>query len=434
MSISIETVDLGELDAAGWKSLTRRRAIVDPAVRTKVRAIVADVAARGDAALVEAGREFGGSPADGNLTRVQADFAAAVGRTDPAILRALRTAATAIEQVCNDQFPRRFTSEPTPGVTVETAWSPLRSVGAYVPGGTAAYPSSVLMTAIPARVAGVERVVVASPAGPEGSVDDAVLAACQTAGVDRLYVMGGAQAIAALAVGTESVDAVDKIVGPGNAWVTAAKLEVFGICGIDLPAGPSEALEIADDSADPRLVAADLLSQAEHGPDSIAVLVTTSESVARRALGHVTSMLRHLERAETIRAALEKNGLIAVATDLDQACRFADDFGPEHLGIHAADAEWVAAQVRSAGSVFVGQYAPHSAGDYATGANHVLPTGGLARTYGPLSVADFGSFRQIQRISQPGLAVLRETVSAIAQGEGLTAHRLAVDARFEEFE
>ena len=433
MSISIETVILGELDLQGWRALTRRQAIVDPSIRAKARAIVADVAARGDAALSEAGRDFGGSAADGVLIRTKADFAAAAGRADPAILRALRTASAAIEIVCMEQLPGDFVSEPTPGVTVEMAWSPLRSVGAYVPGGSAPYPSSVLMTTVPARVAGVGSVVVASPAGSNGSVNDAVLAACHIAGVDRLYTMGGVQAIAALAFGTETVDPVDKIVGPGNAWVTAAKLEVFGICGIDLPAGPSEALEIADDSADPRLVAADLMSQAEHGPDSIAVLVTTSEAFAHEVCNQVTALLRRLERADTIRTALEKHGLIAVAGDLDQACRFADDFAPEHLGIHAADAEWVAAQVRSAGSVFVGQYAPHSSGDYATGANHVLPTGGLARAYGPLSVADFGSFRQIQRISQPGLEALRDTVSAIARGEGLTAHRLAVDARFEEF-
>lgn len=425
-------IDLATLEATERRRLTRRSPVADPGIREQVRTIVEAIRDGGDSALAAAGRDYGGGPAAGKSTLATAAMAGAVDRIEPALLRALEEAAAAIAHVHRAQIPTTRSVSPMEGVEVERQWAPLRRVGIYVPGGLAPYPSSVLMAAVPARLAGVTEIVVASPAGPDGTLGDAVLAACAVGGVTEVRVMGGAQAIGALAYGTETISPVDKIVGPGNAWVTAAKLEVFGICAIDLPAGPSEAMEIVDESASARAVAADLISQAEHGPDSIAVLVALSPDVAGAVEAELESLLVRLERSEIIRTSLQKNSFIVVAADIEDACAFANEFAPEHLGIHTADAEAVAAAVTSAGSVFVGHYAPHSAGDYATGANHVLPTGGLARSSGPLSVEDFGSFRQIQRVTREGLRKLRPTVGAIAGSEGLTAHRLAVDIRFED--
>ncbi|MCP3975026.1 MAG: histidinol dehydrogenase [bacterium] len=412
--------------------ITRRQPVSDPNIRKATRAIVGAIRDGGDVALQQASLTYGGGLADPSAVIDAAAIDAATARVGPELLTALQTAAAAVRGVHMAQRPQTQRAAPLPGVEVERRWAPLRRVGVYAPGGLAAYPSSVLMTCVPAVLAGVAEIVVASPAGPDGTVSDAVLAACRIGGATEFHAMGGAQAIAALAYGTETIAAVDKIVGPGNAWVTAAKLEVFGVCGIDLPAGPSEALEIADDAADPRAVAADLISQAEHGPDSVAVLVTTSASVAEAILSEVEGLLSDLERADVIRRSLEENGLIVIAEDLADACRFANDFAPEHLGIHTRDPEGVVSAVPAAGSVFAGHFAPHSAGDYATGANHVLPTGGLARAYGPLGVEDFGSYRQVQRITEEGLRSLQPTVAALAESEGLTAHRLAVDIRFEE--
>jgi histidinol dehydrogenase len=288
------------------------------------------------------------------------------------------------------------------------------------------------MGVVPAQVAGVEDVVVVSPAGPDGRLNEVTLGAAALLGIDEVYAIGGAQAVAALAHGTETIRRVDKIVGPGNDWVTAAKLAVFGVCGIDLPAGPSEALVLSDGSTEPRIVAVDLLCQAEHGAESPVVLVTTAPDRIEEILTAAEQMLADLRRAPVIRAALESHGLIVIAPDLDAAIAFANDFAPEHLSIHTEEAPSVAKKLTSAGSVFVGRWAPESAGDYATGANHVLPTGGLASAYGPLSVDDFGSWRQMQELTREGLTTLRPVIEELAGVEGLTAHRLAVDVRFEE--
>jgi histidinol dehydrogenase len=318
-----------------------------------------------------------------------------------------------------------------PGIRVGRAWRALERVAAYVPGGSAAYPSSLLMSAIPARQAGVGDFVVASPAGADGTVSPALLGAAGLMEVDAFYVMGGAQAIAALAYGTETVVPVDKIVGPGNAWVTAAKLEVLGACAIDMPAGPSEVMVVADDSADPRHVAADLLSQAEHGPDSPAILVTPSARLADAVEAHVDLQLPTLPRQQQLGASLGSAGLIVVTATLDDAIAFANDYAAEHLSVVVEDDESAASAIRNAGSLFLGAYAPESAGDYATGSNHVLPTGRLARAYSALGVESFGRWLQLQRVTAEGLASVRETVGVVAEAEGLTAHRRAVEVRFE---
>jgi histidinol dehydrogenase len=318
-----------------------------------------------------------------------------------------------------------------PGIEVGRVWRGLDRVAAYVPGGTAAYPSSLLMSAIPARLAGVGSYVVATPAGPNGELSPALLGAAGLMEVDGFWVMGGAQAIGALAFGTESIARVDKIVGPGNAWVTAAKLEVVERCAIDMPAGPTEVMVVADESADPAHVAADLLSQAEHGADSPALLVTSSDSLADAVEVELARQLPTLARRDTLAAALAAAGTVVLVADVDEALAFADEYAPEHLSCVVADTEGALARLGHAGSLFLGPWAPESAGDYAAGSNHVLPTAGAGRAYSPLGVESFGRWMQVNRLTRDGLARLTPTVAAVAEAEGLTAHRRAVEIRLE---
>ncbi len=427
----LRRIDLAALDPSGYRELTRRSALPDSSIRTAAAAICRDVEQHGDAAVAEAGRRFGGGRSTGLRVSVE-ELASAVRDAPLPLLEALRQAIANVTTFHRVQIPTDRVVETSPGVTVARRWTPLRRVGAYVPGGLAAYPSSLIMTVVPARIAGVEEVVVASPAGEDGSLSPALLAAAALLEVDEMYVMGGAQAIAALAYGTESIRPVDKIVGPGNPWVTAAKLAVLGTCAIDLPAGPSEALVLADDTSDPRLVAADLLCQTEHGPDSPAVLVTTDPDLPGRVEEELTELLPVLDRRAVLSSALATHGLVVLAPDHEAAVTFADDYAAEHVTVLTADAERDAKRITGAGSVYVGRWSAESAGDYATGANHVLPTGGLARAAGPLSVEEFGSWRQVQTISERGLATLRPTIAALATSEGLSAHRLAAELRFEE--
>jgi histidinol dehydrogenase len=415
--------------------LCRRGAVPDEAVRAGARAILADVRVRGAAAVADANAQFGGGLAGGRLAIERGQLRAARDRLSRADRRALDQAIDHVTRFATSQRPASTPTAIVPGIEIERRWLPLDRVGCYVPGGSAPYPSSLVMTVAPARVAGVGAVVVASPAASDGTVDPILLGVAGLLDVDLLLVAGGAQAIGALAFGLPDaspapVAAVDRIVGPGNAWVTAAKLEVAGFVGIDLPAGPSEGMVLADDDADPVLVAADLVTQAEHGPDSPAILVTTSPSLADAVEREIAALLPRLERRDILARALATHGRIAHAPDLDTAIAFVDAYAPEHLSIDVRDADAAAARIRHAGSIFVGPWAPESAGDYATGANHVLPTGGLARSSDALSVEAFGRWTQIQRVDERGLSTIRETVGRLAGAEGLTAHRNAVETRF----
>ncbi len=433
----LRRLDLAAADPATLATverLQRRAAVPNPAVRDAARAILDDVRTRGEAAVVEAGSTFGGAPADGRLVIGRAELATAADALPADVRVALDQAIANVRAVAEAQRPQSTTVETAPGVTVERRWLPLRRVGCYVPGGGAPLPSSLVMTVVPALVAGVDEIIVASPAGPDGAIDPIVAGTAGLLGVGTLIVAGGAQAIGALAFGLPEagVEPVDRIVGPGNAWVTAAKIEVSSVVGIDLPAGPSEGMVLADRDADPVLVAADLVTQAEHGPDSPALLVTTDPGLADTVEGEIANLLPRLERRDVLRAALGEHGWIVLAPDLGAAIAFVDGYAPEHLSIDVADAEAAAARIRNAGSIFIGPWAPESAGDYATGANHVLPTGGLARSSGPLSVEAYGRFSQIQRLDRDGLAAIADTIRTLATTEGLTAHRNAVDARFRD--
>ncbi len=422
--------------AAEIAGLFRRGAVPDQRVRDAARAILAAVKSGGDAAVREANVRVGGGRADGSLFVSRAEMEAARDALPPRIRAGLEQMIQNIRRFAETQLPETRTTTIVPGVEIERRWVPLSRVGVYAPGGSAAYPSSLLMGVVPALVAGVETIVVASPADAEGGLDRTLLGAAGLVGVDVFIVAGGAQAVGAMAYGLPEagVAPVDRIVGPGNAWVTAAKLEVFGECGIDLPAGPSEVMVVADGRANAAHVASDLLSQAEHGPDSPALLVTWDAEFAVAVEVQLGKQLATAARRAILERSLAAGALVVLAADRGAALDFANAYAPEHLSVVVDDVEEAVARLRNAGSLFVGPYAPESAGDYASGANHVLPTGGLARSCGALATESYGKFMQVQRITREGLATIRDAVEAISEAEGLMAHKRAVELRFEGHE
>ncbi len=431
--LELPRADADPAVAAEVRALLRRGAVPDTKVRESARAILAAVKAGGDATVREANRRHGGGRADGSLLVTQAEMEAARDALPPRIRAGLEEMIRNIRRFAETELPETRTTTIVPGVEIERRWVPLSRVGVYAPGGSAAYPSSLLMGVVPALVAGVETIVVASPADAEGGLNQTLLGAAALVSVDVFIVAGGAQAVGALAYGLPEagVAPVDRIVGPGNAWVTAAKLEVFGECGIDLPAGPSEVMVVADATADPVHVASDLLSQAEHGPDSPALLVTWDELFAARVELELGRQLETAARRSILERSLAAGALVVLAADRAAGIDFVNAYAPEHLSVVVDDVEEAVARLRNAGSLFVGPYAPESAGDYASGANHVLPTGGLARSCGALSTESYGKFMQVQRISRDGLASIRDAVEAISEAEGLMAHKRAVKLRFE---
>jgi histidinol dehydrogenase len=322
-------------------------------------------------------------------------------------------------------------TEVTPGVLVGQKVVPLESVGAYVPGGRASYPSSALMTVIPAKVAGVPRIVVCTPPGSDGQINPLTLVAADMAGADEIYKLGGVQAVAAMAFGTESIDRVHKIVGPGNVYVTAAKLLVRETVEIDFPAGPSEVLIIADRSADPGVLAADMIAQAEHDPNSMAVLVTTDELMAQAVAEEMYIQAEAAARQEIVKQSLEHCAVL-VASSLEDAVDFSNAFAPEHLEIITVNPMEVLEDVQNAGSVFLGGFTPVAAGDYASGTNHVLPTSGYARVFSGLNVDHFTKKITVQMISEDGLHALKNSIVPLAEAEGLFAHAESVKRRLEK--
>jgi histidinol dehydrogenase len=412
-------------DSAPLAALFARTEVLPEAVEQAARRIIADVRARGDGAVRELterleGRKLDALELDATTWRAEAQKA-------PAALRA--TLERAVDRVAWFHEKQRETGYvlEEPGGRFALRVEPLARVGLYVPGGTARYPSSVVMTAVPARVAGVRELVMVTP-GPSPET----LLAAEIAGVDRVFVIGGAQAVAALAYGTESVPRVDKIVGPGNAWVAAAKRLVFGDVDIDAVAGPSEVLVIADDSADPEHLASDLLAQAEHDVAAIPVLVCIGDRRLAEIVAALESQLATLPRHEMARRSLAEQGAVIIVPDLAEAVRLANRFAPEHLELHVEDARTVAESIRSAGAIFVGPYTPEAAGDYLAGPNHVLPTGGAARYASPLGVYDFVKRISVLELSREGLEALADDIDALATVEGLEAHARSVRVRLRK--
>lgn len=406
---------------------TKREASAD--VETTVRAILADVAARGDQSLKVYSKKFDGLDLDRVGLKVSSDDIAAAtkgcGREE---LAALQLARDRIEAYHRRQLPRddRFTD--ALGVELGSRWTAIEAVGLYVPGGTAAYPSSVLMNAVPAKVAGVPRLAMVVPA-PRGELNPLVLAAAQLAGVDEIFRIGGAQAVAALAYGTASIAPVAKIVGPGNAYVAAAKRLVFGKVGIDMIAGPSEVLIIADGDANPSWIAADLLAQAEHDESAQAILITDSAALADAVEGAVASELAQLPRREVAAASWRDFGAMIIVGKLDEAVALTDAIAPEHLEIAAADAEGLARRIRNAGAIFIGAYTPEAIGDYVAGSNHVLPTARSARFSSGLGVLDFMKRTSILKCGPEQLRALGGAAIALGTAEGLDAHARSVAIR-----
>ena len=395
-----------------------------------VRNIIEDVSERGDTALFDYCERF-------DRVRLQslevsaAEIDEAVASVSADLKASMALAAENIREFHARQLREGFTMT-RPGVIMGQKITPIEKVGLYIPGGTAAYPSTVLMLAIPARLAGCSQIVITTPPGKDGKVAAPILAAAKLAGVDQIFKVGGAQAVAALAYGTETVPKVDKIVGPGNAYVAEAKRQVFGRVNIDMIAGPSEILVIADGTCNPAFVAADLLSQAEHDKMASAVLVTNSMELAVAVSAEVERQLCLLPRQEIARTSIENNGMILVTKDLFQAVEASNELAPEHLEICVDDPMPYLDLVRNAGSVFLGKYCPESLGDYLAGPNHTLPTSGTARFSSPLSVDDFIKKTQFSCFSPDALRAVSDQIAVFARAEGLDAHARAAEIRFEK--
>jgi histidinol dehydrogenase len=413
-------------------ALAERAESPTPEVEAAVRAILADVRQRGDAALFAYSEQFDRLPLTAETVRVPETEIAAAAAAQPAPLRAaLRLAADRITAFHRRQRRESWLAEEDAiGVTGQLV-RPLGRVGLYIPGGTAAYPSSVLMNAIPAVVAGVAEIAMCTPPGRDGAVPDAVLAAAELSGIREIYRVGGAQAIAAMAFGTASIPRVDKIVGPGNIYVATAKRLVFGTVGIDMVAGPSEILVIADESATPRVVAADLLAQAEHDPLASAVCLTPSRPLAEAVCAEVARQLAALPRRETAAGALARYGAVVLVPDLSAAAALANRIAPEHLELLVADPWELLPSLRAAGALFLGPHSPEVAGDYLAGPSHVLPTAGSARWSSPLSVDDFQKRSSLLYLRREALAGWREPILHLAQQEGLEGHARSIAVRTE---
>jgi histidinol dehydrogenase len=399
-------------------------------VEDTVAAILEDVKHNGDAALREYTKKFDGADIEAiEVTKEEIDEAAA--SIDPELMKHLEFAAGNIRRFHEAQMPQKtWFIEVSPGIELGQKFTALETVGAYVPGGRASYPSTALMTIVPAKVAGVKNVVMCTPPGKDGKVNPLTLAAAKVAGADHVYKIGGVQAVAGMAYGTDTVMKVDKIVGPGNVFVTSAKMQVRDMAEIDFPAGPSEVLIIADDSCNARMAASDMIAQAEHDPNAVSVIVTTSEKLASDVKAEVLKQAEETLRTEIVNTSLA-NAAILIVDSMDECIEFSNEFAPEHLEIMVENDDEVLEGIEHAGSIFVGNYAPVPVGDYASGTNHVLPTAGYARIYSGLNLAHFMKSASIQRISKQGLETLKDSVIALAEKEGLQAHADSVRTRFE---
>lgn len=429
MPVFLNTRDAG-FEAAFAILLSQKREEAEDVDRD-VAAIIADVRARGDAALIDLTARFDRlALTPGTLAFSPDEIAAEVARVDPEDRAALTLAADRIRAYHDRQRPEDASWTDPMGATLGWRWTPVASAGLYVPGGTASYPSSVLMNAIPAQVAGVGRLVIACPT-PGGAVNPLVLLAAQLAGVDTVLRIGGAQAIAALAYGTETVAPVDKITGPGNAWVAAAKRRVFGRVGIDMIAGPSEILVVADADNDPDWIALDLLSQAEHDESAQSILITTDAAFGQAVAQAVAKHLETLPRRAIAAASWAAHGAVITVRDLAEAAALTDRIAPEHLELMVADPEALAARISHAGAIFLGPWTPEAIGDYVGGPNHVLPTARSARFSSGLSVFDFMKRTTLARMTPGALKAIGPAAERLAESEGLSAHGQSVRARLD---
>ncbi len=419
----------GSAERALIAQLRARSGEVDKKVTAAVTEILDSVRQRGDQAVRDYTIRFDGkAPEQAEIS--SDELQDSLTQSDPQLVESLRRAAENIRSFHARQKQQSWLTTEDNGVMMGQRVRGLACVGIYVPGGTAAYPSSVLMNAIPAKIAGVKEIVMVTPPGKDGKPNPDIMAAAAIAGVDRVFLMGGAQAVAALAYGTETVPKVDKIVGPGNIYVATAKRLLYGTVDIDMVAGPSEILIVADETADPKFLAADLMSQAEHDVLASAILLTPCEELAQKTIKELEIQCKALSRADIIGKSLQDYGAVIVCRDMDEAVEFANELAPEHLEVCAANPVEYIGRLDNAGSVFLGNYSPEPLGDYFAGPNHVLPTSGTARFFSPLSVDSFVKKSSFIYYTKPALAQAKDDIIRIAEAEGLTAHANSIKVRF----
>ena len=430
MKIKPQRID--QLTPSKWKSIMERSMEDISNIIDDIRKIVSDVKRRGNAVALDHYRKHKETITDADLEVTREEIDTAYAQVDPKVVDALKIAARNIKRFHRAQIEREMWSiEVTEGILAGRKTTPMDIVGCYIPGGTAVYPSSILMTVLPAKVAGVGEVVAVTPPSKGMIANPATLVAADIAGCDRIFKVGGPWGVAGLAYGTETMPRVDKIVGPGNKYVTAAKMLVYGQVDIDSPAGPSETLILADETGVPEFIALDFLSQVEHDPDSAAVLVTTSEQLANAVCRFIENEFESLARKDILESSLTRHSSVLIAENMDQAIDFTNEYAAEHLQVITRDPFITLNRIKHAGSIFLGTYAPVPVGDYASGTNHVLPTGQCARMFSGLSVDDFIKKPTFQYLSKEGLAGLKDVVITLAEAEGLPIHARAVKARFD---
>lgn len=415
-----------------FENLVKRSQVDTGDVQKRVEDIIGNIRKNGDKAIFEYTRLFDRVELDSGSIRVtRAEIEEAYKKVDIKLIQVIKKAKLNIESFHQKQKENSWFSPEDNGVILGQIFRPLEVVGVYVPGGTAPLPSSVLMNVIPAKVAGVERIVMATPPGKDGNINPAILVAANEAGADEIYKMGGAQAVAALAFGTESIPKVDKITGPGNIYVNMAKRMVYGYCDIDMFAGPSEIMVVADNTANPKYAAADLLSQAEHDVLAASILVTDSEDFAKEVQGEIERQTGYLSRKDIITKSIEDYGAVVIVNDMEEAVGIVNKIAPEHLELCVTDPFSMIGKVKNAGAIFLGHYASEPLGDYFAGPNHVLPTSGTARFFSPLNVGEFMKKSSVISYSRKALEGVKDDVIMFAEAEGLTAHANAIKVRFE---
>ncbi len=421
----MEKIKLKDIKKKKLNKILRRARLNQSEISDAVANILKNVQQKGDKAFSK----------NYSIQVTQSEIDRAFKSVDNSLLSALKQAIENITQVANGQKQNLIEPpiETSPGVQVYRVWRPIEKVGIYIPGGNANYPSSVLMTAILAKVAGCQEIVICTPPNTEGEVPASTLIAAKLVGVSNIYKLGGAEAIGAMAYGTNTVPKVYKIFGAGGIYSTEAKKQVFGEVAIDMPAGPSEVFIIADDSANPAYIAADIIADCEHGPESAGVLVTTSKKIATEVCQEIEKQIRTLSTRDRVISSLKSYGLIATVDSLEEAIKFANEYAPEHLELMIKNADQFIPKFINAGSILIGNWTSKSAADYITGANHILPTGGLAKTFSPLSVEDFGKKIQVQSVqSKKALSKVRKSIQTFGEAENLPAHIASTEVRFKE--
>lgn len=433
----MKVIKLKNLSKKDYQRIVQRSFGANEDIIPKVKKVIEDIKRDGDKVIMEKYQQRFGKDNYQSILVTKEEIRRAYQEIDKKLIAALKQMIKNITKVHQVQLPRKTDKKvlPEKGIKVWREWRPIDKVGLYIPGGKAVYPSSVLMSAIPAQIAGCRKIVLCSPPRGDGQIPSATLIAADIVGLTDIYKVGGVEAIAVMAYGTKTIPKVYKIFGAGNSYVTKAKMLVYGEVAIDLPAGPSEVMILIDKSANPSWVVADLLADAEHGSDSACIIVTIMSqkcAMARNCAREIERQLNKLPTADRISESLENYGAIIEADNLNEAIDFINEYAPEHLEIMVKNPEKIVAQIQNAGSVFLGNWTTKSAGDYATGANHVLPTGGMAKMFPPLGVDAFGRFMQVQKCTKEGLKKIRKTIEVMAETEQLPAHGNSVSIRFRK--